>query len=214
MSDASSFLPERDEFMKNIEKRARERYIPIISPEVGQFLKVLIRATRPKRILEIGTAIGYSTIWMARAAGRGVEVVTIEIDEERAFEARENFEFYGLREQINLKIGDALEIIPYLRREFDLVFIDAAKGQYINYLDPLMEIIPPGGVIVADNVLYRGYVQQEGPVKHKRRTMVNNLKEYIDIVTHHHLLDTSIIPIGDGIALSVKKNDREVEPGL
>jgi predicted O-methyltransferase YrrM len=200
----------RDNFMREIELKARERYIPIISPEIGQLFSVLIKSVRPKRILEIGTAIGYSTIWMARAAGPTVEVVTIEIDEERAREARENFQHYNLENRINLKLGDALEIIPYLHRKFDFVFIDAAKGQYLNYLELLMEIVPAGGLIIADNVLYRGYVRGRKSVKHKHRTMVNVLREYLETVTDHHLLETSVLPVGDGIAISVKKE----EPGL
>jgi predicted O-methyltransferase YrrM len=200
----------RDNFMREIELKARERYIPIISPEIGQLFSVLIKSVRPKRILEIGTAIGYSTIWMARAAGPTVEVVTIEIDEERAREARENFQHYNLENRINLKLGDALEIIPYLHRKFDFVFIDAAKGQYLNYLELLMEIVPAGGLIIADNVLYRGYVRGRKSIKHKHRTMVNVLREYLETVTDHHLLETSVLPVGDGIAISVKKE----EPGL
>jgi len=196
--------------MRGIELKARERYIPIISPEIGQLFSVLIKSVRPKRILEIGTAIGYSTIWMARAAGRIVEIVTIEIDEERAREARENFQHYNLENQINLKIGDALEVIPYLHREFDFVFIDAAKGQYLNYLELLMKIVPAGGLIIADNVLYRGYVRGRKSVKHKHRTIVNILREYLETVTNHHLLETCVLPVGDGIAISVKKE----EPGL
>jgi predicted O-methyltransferase YrrM len=210
MNDASSRLSAvngqpNDEYLKLMEGKARNRYIPIIKPETGQFLRVMIKASKPARILEIGTAIGYSTILMARAAGEGVEVVTIEINEDLALEARENFLHYGLENRINLKIGDALEILPYLKREYELVFIDAAKGQYLNYLDLVIDLVPPGGVIIADNVLYRGYVRKKGSVKHKRRTMVNVLREYIKVVKNHPLLDSSIVPIGDGLAVSVRR---------
>ncbi len=205
MNDDSTIQPERDALLLALEKKAAERYIPIIKPQVGQFLQVLIKIKKPGRILEVGTAIGYSTIWMARVAGPAVEIVSIEINEERAAEARENFRSGRVEEQINLKIGDAREIIPFLRRKFELVLLDGAKGQYLDYLEPVLEILSPGGVIVADNVLYHGEVLDQQRVKHKRRTMVNHLREYLRVVANHPLLESSIIPIGDGIALSVRR---------
>lgn len=205
MNDDSTIQPERDALLLALEKKAAERFIPIIKPQVGQFLQILIKIKKPGRILEVGTAIGYSTIWMARAAGPAVEIVSIEINEERAAEARENFRSGWVEEQINLKIGDAREIIPFLRRKFELVLLDGAKGQYLDYLEPVLEILSPGGVIVADNVLYHGEVLDQQRVKHKRRTMVNHLREYLRVVANHPLLESSIIPIGDGIALSVRR---------
>lgn len=205
MNDDSTIQPERDALLLALEKKAAQRYIPIIKPQVGQFLQVLIKIKKPGRILEVGTAIGYSTIWMARAAGPAVEIVSIEINEERAAEARENFRSGRVEEQINLKIGDAREIIPFLRRKFELVLLDGAKGQYLDYLEPVLELLSPGGVIVADNVLYHGEVLDQQRVKHKRRTMVNHLREYLRVVANHPLLESSIIPIGDGIALSVRR---------
>ncbi len=205
MNDSSIFSPERDLFLLALEQEAKEAYIPIVKPEVGQFLSVMVKAAKPKRILEIGTAIGYSTIWMARAADDDTEIVTIEIKEEMYQQAARNFKKIAVDQQINQKLGDALEIIPYLRREFDFVFIDAAKSQYLNYLEMVLELLPKGGIIVADNILYHGYVEQEAPIKRKRRAIVNTLKEYIDLVKSHPMLDTSILTIGDGIALSIRK---------
>lgn len=205
MNDNSIFLPERDEVLLDLEKTAQDNYIPIVKPEVGQFLRVMIKSSKPKRILEIGTAIGYSTIWMARAAGPETEIVTIEIKEDMYKQAKRNFELLGLGKQINQKLGDALEIIPYLRREFDFVFIDAAKSQYLNYLEMVMELLPSGGIIVADNILYHGYVKKKGPIKRRKRAIVNTLKEYIDFVKENELLDSSILSIGDGIALSIRR---------
>ncbi len=205
MNDSNIFSPERDELLLRLEKEAEDAYIPIVKPEVGNFLSVMVKASKPRRILEIGTAIGYSTIWMARAADKNTEIVTIEIKEEMYRQAARNFKNIGLDQQINQKMGDALEIIPYLRREFDFVFIDAAKSQYLNYLEMVMELLPEGGIIIADNILYHGYVEQEAPIKRKRRAIVNTLKEYIDLVKGHPLLDTSILRIGDGLALSIRK---------
>ncbi|MTI60897.1 MAG: O-methyltransferase [Firmicutes bacterium] len=191
--------------LRDIEEKARQEYLPIISPEVGKFLRILVQIKRPERILEVGTATGYSTIWLASAAGQGVELVTIERDEERAERAKKNFHRAGISGHVNLKIGDALEILPLLRRSFDMVFIDAAKGQYLNYLEVVLEMISSGGVIIADNVLYRGYVRKKGLIKHKRRTMVNRLKEYIDVIMNHELLESTILPLGDGLAISVRR---------
>lgn len=205
MNDSSVFSPERDLFLLSLEKEAGDAYIPIVKPEVGQFLSVMVKAAKPKRILEIGTAIGYSTIWMARAAADNTAIVTIEIKEEMYQQAASNFKNIGIDKQINQKLGDALEIIPYLRREFDFIFIDAAKSQYLNYLEMVLELLPKGGIIIADNILYHGYVEQKVPIKRKRRAMVNTLKEYIDRVKGHPLLDTSILSIGDGLALSIRK---------
>ncbi|MFW5981586.1 MAG: O-methyltransferase [Halanaerobiaceae bacterium] len=198
-------VPQRDEYLKKMESLAEAKNIPIVQAEVAQFLKLMIRIKQPKRILEVGTAIGYSTTWMARAAGKDVEIVTIEINEEMAEQAANNFRELGIEEQINLKIGDALEILPFLRRKFDFVFIDAAKGQYLNYLEMVMEILPAGGIIIADNVLYKGYVTKSASIKRKRRTMVRRLEEYLDLVSNHPLLDSSILELGDGLAISVRR---------
>lgn len=204
MSDCV-FFPERDDYLLQMEQVAKEAYIPIIKPEVGQLLRVLIKAKKPARILEIGTAIGYSTIWMARATDKDTEIVTIEIDEDMYEKAKENFSVLGLESKINQKYGDALEILGYLQRDFDFVFIDAAKGQYLNYLELVLNLLPQGGIIVADNVLYHGYVEKEETIARKRRTMVRTLQEYLNVVTEHPLLDSIILSLGDGIALSVKK---------
>lgn len=206
MSAGGFSLPVRDVFLLALEERARKDYIPIIKAEVGQFLQILIKAKKPKRILEIGTAIGYSTIWMARAVEGEAEVITIEKDAEMYLAARENFQAAGLSEKIRQKYGDALEILPYLKGDFDFVFIDAAKGQYLNYLELLMDLVPVGGLILADNVLYRGYVEKEGQIAHKRRTMVRTLQKYLDFIQDHPCLDSLVLNLGDGLALSVKKD--------
>ena len=206
LSGKSIFIPQRDALLLALEERAGKDYIPIIEAEVGQFLQLLIRAVKPRRILEIGTAIGYSTIWMARALAEEAELVTIEKDEDMYLAARENFQVAGLGEKIRPKFGDALEVLPLLGGEFDFVFIDAAKGQYLNYLELVLDQVPGGGLIIADNVLYRGYVRKSGRIAHKRRTMVRALQEYIEVIQEHPCLDSMILPLGDGLALSVKKS--------
>lgn len=200
-----SFDPQWDDYLIQIEKKAEREYIPIIKAEVGQFLRVLVKAKKPARILEIGTAVGYSTIWMAGAAHGDTEIVTIERDEDMYLEAERNFSELGLKTRIKQKFGDALEILPYLKRRFDLVFIDGAKGQYLNYLERILDLVPEGGIILADNVFYHGHVEKEGQILHKRRTMVRVLQEYIRVITEHPLLESIILPVGDGIALSVRK---------
>jgi predicted O-methyltransferase YrrM len=204
MSNDSNFFPENDRYLEWIEKKAQDRHIPIISREVGELLRLIIRIKKPLRILEIGTAIGYSTIWMAKAVGKGIEVVTIEKNEDRINEAINNFIHYGIEKQINIKIGDAIEILPSLQRKFELVFIDAAKGQYQYYLDYVLEILPVGGIIIADNVLYKGLVFRK-QISHKSRTMVRNLKRYLYMIDNHPLLESTVLSIDDGVAISIRR---------
>ncbi|MEJ6950037.1 O-methyltransferase [Natronospora cellulosivora (SeqCode)] len=206
MNDTGFFIPkEVEEELIKLEEKARIEHIPIIQPEVAQFLKVMIKIKKPLRILEVGTAIGYSTTCMAYAAGKDVEIVTVEIDEDMAERAAKNFLKLGVSEQINLKIGDALKVLPCLRREFDFVFIDAAKGQYLNYLEMILEILSQDGMIIADNVLYKGYVANKRSLKRKNITMVRRLEEYIEVVSDHPILESSVLELGDGLAISVRR---------
>lgn len=193
-----------DKYLQAMEKKAKKENIPIISKDILNFLQLIIRIKKPSRILEIGTAIGYSTINMFKASKEIKEIITIEIDEKKAKEAEKNFAYYELKDRIKVKIGDALDILPYLRAKFDLIFIDGAKGQYPYYLDYVLDLVKVKGLIIADNVLYRGLVENKEKVEHKQRTMVKNLAKYIEIIENHPLLKTSILSIGDGIAVSIK----------
>jgi predicted O-methyltransferase YrrM len=196
-----SLVPERDELLQELERRAEELYIPILDVETMGFLRVFLAVAKPRRILEVGSAIGYSAIVMARATQ--AQLTTIERDPERAQEARQNLARAGLCERVELLEGDALEIIPTLG-EYDLIFLDAAKGQYPRFLELLHPHLVPGGVLLSDNVLFQGLVSGDPDVKHKLRTMINRLREYNVLLTQHPDYETSILPVGDGLAVSVR----------
>ncbi|MBL0387355.1 O-methyltransferase [Tumebacillus sp. ITR2] len=196
-----SLVPERDELLQELERRAEELFIPILDLETMGFLRVFLAIAKPLRILEVGSAIGYSAIVMARATG--AQITTIERDPERAQEARHNLARAGLTERVELLEGDALDIIPTLGM-YDLIFLDAAKGQYPRFLELLHPHLKPGGVLLSDNVLFQGLVSGDPEVKHKLRTMINRLREYNVLLTQHPEYETSILPVGDGLAVSVR----------
>ncbi|GIM44653.1 O-methyltransferase [Collibacillus ludicampi] len=197
-----NLLPESDPILQEIEQRANELYIPILDPESARFLEVLLMMKKPKRVLEVGTAIAYSTIRMARRI-EGT-ITTLEVDPERAAEARMNLQRTGLTHKVDLIEGDAFEWIPRLDR-FDLIFLDAAKGQYPRFLDLLLPHLETGGLLISDNIFFHGLVPGEREVKHKLRTIVNRLREYNRILAFHPELETTFLPLGDGMAISVKK---------
>lgn len=183
-----------------VKERALENHIPIIMDDTLEKIKEILEAEKPKRILEIGTAVGYSASCFVRYAENAI-VDTIELDEERAKEAIENVKKIGVNENINIMIGNAVEILPTLSGEYDIVFIDAAKSKYSIFLEEGIRLIRNGGLILADNVLYKGYVMSDYN-KHKQRTAVRHLREYIKEVTENPNLETEILEIGDGLAIT------------
>lgn len=190
--------------MKELEELALKEYIPIIQPEVVQLIKVIFKTAKVKSVLEIGTAIGYSAINFAYfTEGR---ITTIERSAEMAAAARKNIEKCGMAEHIEVVEGEALEILKNIEQPYDCIFLDAAKGQYINFLPECLRILKPGGLLISDNVLYRGKVALDGFIPRKHRTIIRNLKEYIDEITEK--LETTVLPIGDGVAVSIVKQER------
>lgn len=198
-----------DEFLQRLEKEALEQYIPVIQPEVVQLMRVIIKAAGVRNILEIGTAVGYSAINFARACG-GV-VTTIERDEEMVSRAERNIKTAGLEDRIKVVLADALEYMKSDEGSYDLIFIDAAKGQYIKFLPECERLLKNGGILVSDNVLYRGSVAKEGFIPRKHRTIITNLKQYLYEISNDEELTTTILPIGDGVALSRKGTDDNAE---
>jgi predicted O-methyltransferase YrrM len=194
--------PVREPLLMEMEHSAEERYIPILDLESVSFLQVLLKIAKPRRILEIGTAIGYSAIVMARACE--AQITTIERDAERVNEARDHFAKAGLSGRIELLEGDALELIAPLGM-YDFVFLDAAKGQYPKFLELIDPHLEQGGILLSDNILFQGLVSGQGEVKHKLRTMVNRLREYNELLANHPGYETTFLPLGDGVSLSVKK---------
>ncbi len=189
----------QEEFNK-IKQKALENHIPIIMDDTLEKIKEIIDKENPKRILEIGTAVGYSAICFAICSKEAI-IDTIELDENRANEAIENIKTLELNDRINVMLGDAVNILPNLKSGYDIIFIDAAKSKYSIFLDEGIKLVKKGGLILADNVLYKGYVMSDYN-KHKQRTAVRHLREYIKEVTENPMFETEILEIGDGLAIS------------
>jgi len=191
--------------LESIEKQAIEDGVPIIRKEMESFLRVMLGITRPKKILELGTAIGYSAILMSECIPEG-EIITIENYEPRIIQAKENLKKAEKEEQIKLLEGDALEIMKSMNEEFDFIFMDAAKAQYINFLPEVMRLLKKGGVLIADNVLQEGdLVESKFATRRRDRTIHTRMREYMFQVKNMPELETTIVPIGDGITMSIKK---------
>lgn len=191
-----------------IEQEALRDRVPIIRKEMQSFLKVLLMIKRPMRILEVGAAVGFSSILMSEYMPEGGHITTIENYDKRIPIARANFKRAGKEEQIDLIEGDALEVMHGLEGLYDLIFVDAAKGQYIHYLPEVMRLLGTDGVLVSDNVLQEGdIIESRFAVERRNRTIHSRMREYLYELKHHDQLQTSIIPLGDGVALSVKRSD-------
>ena len=191
-----------------IEQEALRDRVPIIRKEMKSFLKVLLMIKRPMRILEVGAAVGFSSILMSEYMPEGGHITTIENYDKRIPIARANFKRAGKEEQIDLIEGDALEVMHGLEGPYDLIFVDAAKGQYIHYLPEVMRLLGTDGVLVSDNVLQEGdIIESRFAVERRNRTIHSRMREYLYELKHHDQLQTSIIPLGDGVALSVKRSD-------
>ena len=189
-----------------IEKQAIADQVPIIRKEMGNLLKVLIALKQPSRILEVGAAVGYSSILMSENMPAYCTITTIENFEMRIPIARANFKKAGKENVITLLEGDAMELMSGLETGFDFIFMDAAKGQYINFLPEVMRLLATGGLLISDNVLQEGdIVESRYGITRRNRTIHTRMREYLYKITHMDELVTSVVPIGDGITLSVKK---------
>ncbi len=191
--------------LEKIKKKALEDKVPIIMDDTLEVVAKILTEIKPNKILEIGTAVGYSAICFSEYLQENGKIDTIERDTERVKEARENIKKAEVEDKINIYEGDAVEILPALNDEYDVVFIDAAKGKYPFFLNQALRMIKQGGVIIADNVLYKGYVMSDYN-KHKQRTAVRNLREYIAEITNNAKLETEILEVGDGLAISKVTN--------
>lgn len=189
------------ELLKEIEKYGRDNKIPILLDESLEYISKLLENIKPKRILEIGTAIGFSAISFSQFLAPEGRIDTIEIESLRVEQALENIEKVGVQNKIRVLEGDALDILPYLTEEYDVIFIDAAKGKYIEFFEHALRLCKVGGYIVADNVLYKGMVESDYN-KHKQRTAVNKLRSFIDIVLENKNLESELLHIGDGLTVS------------
>ena len=190
--------------LQKIKEKALEEHIPIIMDDTLEVVDRILKELKPRKILEIGTAVGYSAMCFSEYLIDGGKIDTIERDEERVKEARENIVKVGVEDKINILEGDAVEILPTLEGKYDMVFIDAAKGKYPFFLKEALRMLNEKGIILADNILYKGYVMSDYN-KHKQRTAVRNLREYIAQVTGNSNLETEILEVGDGLAISKLK---------
>ncbi len=193
------------EILDAIEKEALDSYVPIIRKEMQSFLKLLLAMNQPMRILEVGTAVGFSAILMAEYAPMGCQIVTIENYEKRIPIAKENFIRARKEGQITLLEGDAAEVLPTIEEPFDMIFMDAAKGQYIHFMPEVMRLLKNGGVLISDNVLQDGdIIESHYIVERRNRTIYKRMREYLYELTHRKDLVTAVLPIGDGITVSTK----------
>ena len=189
-----------------IEKEAIADEVPIIRKEMGNLLKVLLQLVQPERILEVGTAVGYSSILMSENMPENCTITTIENYDKRIPVAKNNFKRAGKEDVITLIEGDALEVLKTLEGPYDFIFMDAAKGQYINYLPDVKRVLRKGGLLISDNILQEGeIVESRYVVTRRNRTIHTRIREYVYELTHSEDFVTSIVPIGDGITLSVKQ---------
>ena len=205
----NSLDTENSRILEEIEKEAHASDVPVIRREMQSFLKVLLMLQKPMRILEVGTAVGFSALLMSECAPEGCRITTIENYDKRIPIARENFRRAEKEDQITLIEGDALEVMRKLDGPYDFIFMDAAKGQYIHYLPDAMRLLGEGGVLVSDNVMQDGdVIQSRFAVERRNRTIHARMREYLYELKHNEELTTSIIPLGDGVAVSVKKGKK------
>lgn len=202
-------LPE-SEIIEKIEQEALDMRVPVIRKETQSFLKVLLLIKKPLRILEIGAAVGFSAILMSEYMPEGGRITTIENYDKRIPIARRNFERAGKAGQITLLEGDALAVMKMLPGPYDFIFMDAAKGQYIQYMPEALRLLAPEGVLVSDNVLQDGEIAESRfAVERRNRTIHSRMREYLYQLKHDVRIQTSILPLGDGIALSVRSSAAE-----
>lgn len=192
-------------FLDEIEKYALETQVPVIRKSMQSLLKFLLAFSKPKNILEVGTAIGFSALLMHEYSPTDCRITTIEKYEKRIPIAKENFAKAGAEDRITLLEGDATDILKHLEGSYDLIFMDAAKGQYIHFLPDILRLLPPGGLLVSDNVLQDGdIIESRFAVTRRNRTIHARMRDYLYELKHHPQLETVILPVGDGVTLSTK----------
>lgn len=201
----NSFDTGNTPFLNELEQAAIKTNVPVIRPQMQSLLKLLLAMKRPKRILEVGTAIGFSALFMSEYGPKDCKITTIEKYEKRIPIARENFKAAGKEEVILLLEGDAAELLKTLEGYYDFIFMDAAKGQYIHFLPDILRLMPEGGLLVSDNVLQDGDVMESRyAVTRRNRTIHARMREYLYELKHHEQLQTDILPVGDGVTVSVR----------
>lgn len=200
-----SGVPKSNGILKELEDEAAREDIPIILPEAARLLSVLCELKRPKHILEIGCAIGYSSLLMAEKLGEGGSILTLELDADMAKRARKNIERAGKSDIITVRNCDAVETVPTLTGEYDLIFLDGPKAHYIHMLNDCIRLLNKGGMLIADNVLYKGMTADPEHVVRRKITIVKRLRHFIGAQMQRQELETVLLPLGDGMTVAVKK---------
>lgn len=194
------------EILREIEEEAKRDYVPIIRKGTQELLRILLKIKKPERILEVGTAIGFSSVFMGECSSSETKITTIENYPPRIARAKENIRMAGMEGKIRLLEGDAADILKTLDGFYDFVFMDAAKGQYIHFLPEILRLLPSEGILVSDNVLQDGDVfESRYGIRRRNHTIHNRMREYLYVLTHNDQLDTVILETGDGMTISVKK---------
>ncbi len=201
-----SILPANTSYLQVMEKYAMENHVPIIEPEVAQMLKVLLKSQNPMNILEVGTAIGYSALIMAEVTNEKCKITTIERRADMVELALENIKETAYSNRIKILEGDAIEILPNLEEKYDFIFLDAAKGQYLEFFNYCIEYLKPGGMIVSDNVLFKGMVASDALVIRRKKTIVKRLRAFLEYINNLEGYTSCVIPLGDGVALTYKED--------
>ena len=198
-------IPERKGILKELEEYAEINSVPIVTPETAKFLETMMCLKRPVRILEIGCAIGYSAILMSQYLAEGGSITTLEWDAETCEIARANIEKAGLSDKITVVLGDAKDIIPTLTGEYDVIFLDGPKAHYIYMLNDCIRLLKKGGMLISDNIFYKGMIADEEHVIRRKITIVKRLRRFISAQMQRDELETVILPLGDGVTVAVKK---------
>lgn len=198
-------IPDRNDELKELEYFAKENKVPIIQKEGAKFLEFMVAMNKPKKILELGTAIGYSSILMNKATNGDCHITTIERDENMIKYATDNIKRFGYDDKIKILQGECLEVLESLEDQFDMIFMDAGKGHYNHFLPECLRLLKQDGIIIADNVLFRGMVASDDLVKRRKITIVKRMRKYLDMVSKDEDLITTVIPMGDGIALTKRR---------
>ena len=210
-SKTTDFLRAHIEFenesLKILRDKAKKENKPILQPETANLLYMIIKMIEPKTILEIGTSIGYSSALMAISAGEKVHIDTIEMLEENMLEAKENYKIAGTQKSINVFLGDALEIVPTIETKYDLIFMDGPKSHYFTLKEKMISLLNDGGILICDNVLFRGYITGDKKFARRKETIIAKMRQFLDELCSDKRLDTMILPIGDGVSISILKGE-------
>ncbi len=201
----NSLIDGENEKLDAFRKECEERNLPIIHREVGQFIKLVINHAKAKKIIEIGCNVGYSSIFMSHVMNNEGKVVTMERSEKFYTEALNNIKSFGMEKNIDVYFGEAAEILDTVKEAFDIAFIDAAKSYYRLFFDKCCEKMKSGGIILSDNVLYQGMIASDELVVRRKKTLVRNLRSYLEYISNDDRYITSVLPLGDGLAVTLIK---------